>query len=374
MIVRDGYHGLSMDRIAEEIEYSKGTIYQHFSCKEDILMASAIVNQTMERRLDLFQRAAAYPGRSRERMTAIGAASEVFFECYPDHIHTEHTIRISSIREKTSEERRVRFETCKARCSEVVRGVIRDAVAAGDLRVLPDYGVNELAFGLWAITFGGYSIAVTSPSLTDLGIHDPLGTIRGNCIRLLDGAGWKPLSSDEDLTSLIEPIKRQLVGAEIPRVEAPPQLLSFFCRLIDLSSIYDSSFFSGRGPRMSWLAIRMLTGDRAKFFGLVFGVTFATFLMSQQVSVFVGIIARSASQIVDVRDASIWVMDPRVRHFDEAPGLPASVLKRVRGVAGVLWAVRFYKGQVLARIEKGLPRNVIIEAVDDSNLVERRRT
>ena len=78
MIVREGYHGLSMDRIAEEMEYSKGTIYQHFSCKEDILMA--LVNQTMERRLDLFQRAAAYPGRSRERITAIGAAAELFFE------------------------------------------------------------------------------------------------------------------------------------------------------------------------------------------------------------------------------------------------------------------------------------------------------
>ncbi len=34
MIVRDGYHGLSMDRIAEALEYSKGTIYQHFSCKK----------------------------------------------------------------------------------------------------------------------------------------------------------------------------------------------------------------------------------------------------------------------------------------------------------------------------------------------------
>ena len=35
---------------------------------------------------------------------------------------------------------------------------------------------------------------------------------------------------------------------------------------------------------MNWVAIRMLTGDRVKFFGLIFGVTFATFLMSQQVS------------------------------------------------------------------------------------------
>ena len=66
---------------------------------------------------------------------------------------------------------------------------------------------------------------------------------------------------------------------------------------------------------MNWVAIRMLTGDRVKFFGLIFGVTFATFLMSQQVSVFIGIVGRSASQIVDVRDAGIWVMDPRVRHF-----------------------------------------------------------
>lgn len=120
---------------------------------------------------------------------------------------------------------------------------------------------------------------------------------------------------------------------------------------------------------MKWVALRMLTGDRVKFFGLVFGVTFATFLMSQQVSVFVGIVRRSASQIVDVRDASIWVMDPRVRHFDEAPSLPHGALQRVRGVDGVRWAVQFYKGQVLARIESGLPRNVILEAVDDASLV-----
>jgi putative ABC transport system permease protein len=120
---------------------------------------------------------------------------------------------------------------------------------------------------------------------------------------------------------------------------------------------------------MTWLAIRMLTGDRAKFFGLIFGVTFATFLMAQQVSVFIGIVGRSASQILDVRDATIWVMDPRVRHFDEAPGLPNSAVQRVRGVTGVQWAVRFYKGQVLARLEHGLPRSVILEAVDDANLV-----
>ena len=37
---------------------------------------------------------------------------------------------------------------------------------------------------------------------------------------------------------------------------------------------------------MNWIALKMLTGDRSKYFGIVFGVTFATVLIAQQVSIF----------------------------------------------------------------------------------------
>ena len=120
---------------------------------------------------------------------------------------------------------------------------------------------------------------------------------------------------------------------------------------------------------MNWLAIRMLTGDRSKFVGLIFGVMFATLLMSQQISIFVGIVRRSASQIVDVRDAQIWVMDEKTRFIDEAPGVPATSLERVRGVPGVEWAVPFFKGQVQARLAGGNFRNVVLEGLDDASLV-----
>src|ERR1700747_2806742 len=100
------------------------------------------------------------------------------------------------------------------------------------------------------------------------------------------------------------------------------------------------------GTAMSWVALRMLTGDRSKYLGLIFGVGFATLLMSQQVSIFAGIMRRTASQILDVRDADIWVMDDKVRYIDEVPGLPDTELQRVRGVPGVAWAVRMYKGQI----------------------------
>src|SRR5215470_10468182 len=120
---------------------------------------------------------------------------------------------------------------------------------------------------------------------------------------------------------------------------------------------------------MSWIALRMLTGERSKFLGLIFGVTFATLLMTQQVSIFMGILTRTGNQILDVRDADIWVMDNRVRYLDEAPGMQNTDLMRVRGVPGVAWAVRFYTGTIRARLEDGNTRNVHLVGLDDETLV-----
>src|SRR6516165_2336019 len=120
---------------------------------------------------------------------------------------------------------------------------------------------------------------------------------------------------------------------------------------------------------MSWIALRMLTGDRNKYLGLIFGVSFATLLMSQQVSIFMGIMTRTGNQILDIRDAEIWVMDNRVRFIDEAPALRDTDLMRVRGVPGVAWAVRLYKGTVQARLEDGNTRNILLSAIDDESMV-----
>jgi putative ABC transport system permease protein len=120
---------------------------------------------------------------------------------------------------------------------------------------------------------------------------------------------------------------------------------------------------------MNWVALKMLTGDRAKYLGIVFGVAFAALLMSQQLSMFVGIMRRTTSQIRDVQEADIWVMDQRVRQVDEIRPLPNTDLHRVRGVPGVAWAVRFYKGLVQARVEGGEYRQVVLLGVDDATLV-----
>jgi len=82
----------------------------------------------------------------------------------------------------------------------------------------------------------------------------------------------------------------------------------------------------------------MLTGDRAKYLGLIFTISFASMLMAHQASIFAGLMWRTTSQIQDVRDAEVWVMDPRIRFVDEIEPLNDNDLYRVRSVDGVEWA------------------------------------
>lgn len=119
---------------------------------------------------------------------------------------------------------------------------------------------------------------------------------------------------------------------------------------------------------MSWVALQMLTGDRAKYMGLIFTIAFSSFLIAQQVSIFAGIMNRTRSQISDVNDADIWVMDPATQYFDEVYSLKDSDVDRVRGVPGVRWAVRLFKGQPRAKGPDGRFRVAILLGLDDATL------
>ncbi len=125
---------------------------------------------------------------------------------------------------------------------------------------------------------------------------------------------------------------------------------------------------------MHWVAWRMLVGDTAKYLGAVFGVAFGVLLITQQASIFVGIMARTANPLRDVREASIWVTDPHLQNADEIEPLSDNAVHRVRGVEGVDWAVRMYKGLARARRPDGVFRQVILLGIDDQTFVGAPRT
>jgi putative ABC transport system permease protein len=119
---------------------------------------------------------------------------------------------------------------------------------------------------------------------------------------------------------------------------------------------------------MTFVALRMLTGDRAKYFGLVFAIAFCTFLLENQTSIFANIMKRTASQVLDVTDAEVWVMDPKTEYWEQTKALKDTDLFRVRGVPGVQWAVRLFKGNPVARTPEGRFAASFLVGIDDATL------
>ncbi|GMN14050.1 ABC transporter permease [Altererythrobacter sp. MTPC7] len=120
---------------------------------------------------------------------------------------------------------------------------------------------------------------------------------------------------------------------------------------------------------MLWIAIRMLTGDKQKFYGLVFGIAFSTLLITQQLTIFVNLIERGASGAYNVGEAEVWVMDPVSRTTDVAYALPPTALDAVRGVPGVDWAVPHLRSSASVRTRDGDLEGVAIIGVDDATLI-----
>jgi len=119
---------------------------------------------------------------------------------------------------------------------------------------------------------------------------------------------------------------------------------------------------------MTWIALKMLMGDKSKYFAIVFGVSFACFLIAEQSAIFCGVMLRTTSQIGDTHGADIWVMNTGVRYVDDLKAISDNDLYRVRSVPGVAWAVNLYRGQGQAQLADGTYQGVILMGLDDASL------
>jgi putative ABC transport system permease protein len=120
---------------------------------------------------------------------------------------------------------------------------------------------------------------------------------------------------------------------------------------------------------VNFVALKMLVGDRAKYIGILIGLTFASLLITQQASIFWGLMTRTYGAITDMGQADIWVMDPKVQFIDDVKPLQSTELYRVRGVEGVEWATPLYKGLLKARLSNGTFQTVICLGLDDATLM-----
>ncbi len=214
ILLQEGFQALSMDRVASQMEYAKGTIYNHFPNKEEIVVALAV--QAMELRLELFKRGASVEGPSRVRLMGIGAACEFFTKSCMDDFLVEQWVRNNNIWDKTSEQRQALIRECEGHCMGIASSVVADGIQRGELIIPPPLSPQEFVFGFWALVFGSQLLTHSSPSLASIVILDPFNSIRVHSMTLLNGFDWQPLMSWETYQSTME----QLVETLTPQFQS----------------------------------------------------------------------------------------------------------------------------------------------------------
>jgi len=196
LLLEVGYLDLNMDRIAEVTEYSKGTIYQHFSCKEEILVAMLI--ESAEKAGKFLLRGSNLKGKPRERMAAMALGYDLFVGLNPDHFKAQLLVQNESIMRKASPVLQKKLEGCNQCNMHLVSGVLRDAVTEGHVQLKEGVTPEEVTFGLWTGALGAYVLMTSEVNLNALGVTDPRKAVWDNMHALLDGFGWRPLSKELD--------------------------------------------------------------------------------------------------------------------------------------------------------------------------------
>ncbi len=120
---------------------------------------------------------------------------------------------------------------------------------------------------------------------------------------------------------------------------------------------------------MFLIALKMLVGNRGKFYAMIFGVALTSLIITQQSSIFLGLMSRTVGFIFDTPQPDLWVMDPKVQFVDDIKPLQDTKLLQVRGVEGVEWAMPLYKGSIRARLANGTFQTCNVIGLDDATLI-----
>lgn len=195
MIQRDGVLNLQMSRLAAETDYAVGTLYLHFSSKEDLLVALASCR--MGERIELFERAARWQAPSRSRMFAILLADVLFAQRSPEFFRLTQYVSTHAVWAAASAERRAEAMAASQPLGIAVQSVVEEAMRAGDVN---SHGLSgtDLCSGLWAMCVGMHALVNAAGVLESQCVSRPYQLLQLQAHALLNGLGWQPLMPISD--------------------------------------------------------------------------------------------------------------------------------------------------------------------------------
>lgn len=209
MIRSEGLLALQMSRLATACEYATGTLYQHFTSKEDLL--AAVATRATRQRAECFQRIPGLPLGTRSRMLAIVLADIDFAQTNPDYYRLTQFVTTEVVWASISEPRRHELLEAAQPISSAVTAIVAEARRNNDLPPAQDLGEEEMGLGPWALNTGMQTLANAQGLLDAYDIHRPYEHLIRHIHALLTGWRWEPR---------IDPDEPSVVRAETEQVRA----------------------------------------------------------------------------------------------------------------------------------------------------------
>jgi AcrR family transcriptional regulator len=217
LVEKDGLTSMTIDKLVAACDYSKGTVYNHFIGKEDLLLA--ICNTCMQETHSILMRALNFEGNSRERILAAMVAYVIWAKLHPAELFTVLSAHSPSVTSCSSDERNEAHSICESELMNLFNIVIKSAIEAGDLELPENMVFEQVTFAMWSASWGAMALIMSKGCSSKLQTMVLERESFMNARLILDGFNWQPLSSNWDYNQTINKIISDLFQAEIAALE-----------------------------------------------------------------------------------------------------------------------------------------------------------
>ena len=194
LIEIEGLVNFNMDRLVKVSGVSKGTVYNHFSGKEDCQAALCI--RGWEAVKSLFEQALSFEGHPREVVVAAHFAYRLHLQRFPVFSATLMTARTPAFAEKVTAERAQQMKELDDEIFEMLYRVVARAKVEG---ALPNETQESIVTFLnWSMSYGVNMLARTGFDGQTRAQFDSVNIALLGVNTVLDGIGMTPLSRDWD--------------------------------------------------------------------------------------------------------------------------------------------------------------------------------
>ena len=166
LLAQQGLEGLSMQAIADSTEYSKGTIYQHYRCKEDVI--TKLVSLSGERLVAMIDKALSEGQSLRHKIMLISAVFFMNAMRQPEISSLVSMVKSPQFQSKISEENRQAIAKLDhAILSRIMNLFVEDSE-------FDCQQVKDAAFGWWSMKWGVQNVLLNQWETETLGFNEPL--------------------------------------------------------------------------------------------------------------------------------------------------------------------------------------------------------